>query len=510
MMYPTIKQAAKVVLYGIVAFVTLSCEDSTDNNYEQEPGKNSIYTDPSEALTAVTALYRTGAPTFYGESTPKEGPVAAIGGFLSGFFDNESKSEAKLCTYTQQLTFDADNIADYLIHIHQQSYDAIYKANIAIHNIPYTKDLTEEQKTRLVAESYFFRAFNYFYLVKYFGRVPLQKSPETEMVSKASIADIYKFIVNDLQLAACNLPDSAYTENSFRISKTTAETLLADVYLTMSGYPLKQDCYKKAADMAKSVINNGKHSLVSHGGTQETSAYNILRTVNANPECIYSYRTGQSEAENSLMELSLPKEATRWNSVKIKTTNNAYQPIRQFLNVYDSVYDIRMHEQQFFHTFYKYEKKGITMIETFPQISYWWFDKEALETGITQRDIIIYRYAEVLLIAAEAIAQSEGITNEAVRYLADVRTRAYFPANKEEIISQLSALSKEEFVKEVWLERMREFPFEMKIWSDIQRTRKYPVTSAKSKGTANFVDVIGATNPWGAVYAEKHLLLPLP
>ena len=57
---------------------------------------------------------------------------------------------------------------------------------------------------------------------------------------------------------------------------------------------------------------------------------------------------------------------------------------------------------------------------------------------------------------------------------------------------------------------MREFPFEMKIWSDIQRTRKYPVTSAKSKGTANFVDVIGATNPWGAVYAEKHLLLPLP
>ncbi len=58
-------------------------------------------------------------------------------------------------------------------------------------------------------------------------------------------------------------------------------------------------------------------------------------------------------------------------------------------------------------------------------------------------------------------------------------------------------------------ERIREFSLEMKIWDDIQRTRKYPVTSASNKGAITFIDVIGAQNPWGATFQEKHMLWPI-
>lgn len=508
------RKTIKLLLIGIMIGVVYACNDRAENDTEGKE-KVSKYTAPEQAFSAVDALYRTGVPTFYGESNSQDGPISALGGFLSGFFDNEAKAEAKLCTYSQHLSINPANIAEYLDKVWDRSYQAIAMANEAIDNIPYTKELTSEQKARLMGESAFFRAFNYFYLVRAFGEVPLVKSSEIESAKttmpKATATEIYQSIVNDLKEAIPNLADTAFTDNNYRISRTTAETLLADVYLTMSGYPLKQDCYKLSAEMARKVINGGKHLLTPNGLTEENSAYNALRTTNNNAEYIYTYQTKERKTDESIAALSLSKEAASWGVLKTRKTNNAYRPTRSLLNLYDSVYDTRMHEQQFFHTFFRYEKDGKTIIETFPHASYLWFDREAIqETGISKKDIIIYRYAEVLLIAAEAIAQSEGVTTEAIGYLADVRARAYSKTNRSEIIQQLSELDKDKFAEQVWLERIREFPFEMKIWTDIQRTRKYPLMMKEENHPfVTFRDVIGAINPWGATFEEKHLLLPI-
>jgi hypothetical protein len=51
----------------------------------------------------------------------------------------------------------------------------------------------------------------------------------------------------------------------------------------------------------------------------------------------------------------------------------------------------------------------------------------------------------------------------------------------------------EEFVQEVWKERLREMALEYKICPDAQRTRKFRVTSESSKGEVTFVDVVGHT-----------------
>ena len=119
------------------------------------------------------------------------------------------------------------------------------------------------------------------------------------------------------------------------------------------------------------------------------------------------------------------------------------------------------------------------------------------------------------MIAAEAIARAEGVTSEAVGYLADVRERAYvYPGStsgvtREDIVAQLSGLSVDKFVEEIWTERLRELAIDYKVWDDIQRTRKYPKTSATNPGKVEWIDVIGATNPFGVTYKEQHLLWPI-
>ena len=508
-----VKHTLKIFLAGAIISSMYACDDRVEN-IPESPEVESKYADAEEAENEVDALYRTGAPAFYSKNSLTDGPVMCTGGFMSGFFDNESKQEASFCEISQLLKMDAANIAPMVERIWEDAYQAIYKANKAIDNIPRTKELSEEQRQKLVSEASFFRAFNYFCLTKHFGGVPLVQSSEvayeTSMLPRATLGEVYRLIVNDLKSSISHLPDSAFTENNFRISKNTAETLLADVYLTMSGYPLKQSNYKEAAEMARSVINGGKHLLTPNGVSDEESAYNILRTEDRNLEYIYSYQIDERNADEALMAFSLPKEAAGWDATKVKATNKVYMPTKEYLNVYDSVYDLRRHEQQFFHSFYKYERQGKTIIQTFPQACYLWLDKEGLQhTGASNKDIPIYRYAEILLIAAEAIANAEGVTPEAVNYLTEVRARAYSKSSRAEISGKLSSLSKEQFVEQVWMERMREFPFEMKLWADIQRTRKYPVPSAENKGNAEFVNVVGAVNPWGAVVEEKHLLLPL-
>jgi len=111
------------------------------------------------------------------------------------------------------------------------------------------------------------------------------------------------------------------------------------------------------------------------------------------------------------------------------------------------------------------------------------------------------------LIAAEAVAQTTGVNAESAGYLATIKARASMNKTKEEITTELLALTKDEFIKEVWKEKIRELIFENKIWNDITRTRMYPTTS---NGVFTFVPIIGAQNPWGKTFAVKNLLLPFP
>jgi hypothetical protein len=513
----------KKIISGLISIALLmlaaSCESFLDETPRSNMSTEQNFSSPAHAGNAVNGLYRKGAPIFYADGGVYMPQRATHGGFISGFFDNEYKGQEVICDYSQKLSITAGNISTQLDGVWDEAYGAISRANTAIRYIPGTPDLSDQEKNTLLGEAKFFRAFNYFYLVRYFGDVPLILEPYESLdnmyVARTAAAEVYARIVQDLTEAIPALPEQAFCDNAHRIGRYTAQTVLAHVYLQMSGYPLQANNYQGAAAAARDVINSGKHSLIPNGDTPENSAYNVIRTADDNPEYIYNieFVTGIS-TNNGRLQTSLPNIASTWSVYKYSITNNAYRPVKEYMNIYDMDKDLRAQQDQFFSYTITYEKGGEVITYEIPDDKspaphLWYEENAALNTGNCDKDFTIYRYAEVLLIAAEAIAQSEGVTAEAVKYLADVRARAYNTTPREEIEASLSSLSKEAFIQEVWMERMRELVFEFRTWDDIQRTRLYPVTSDANPGKATFVNVVGAVNPWGQTFREAHLLWPI-
>jgi hypothetical protein len=118
-----------------------------------------------------------------------------------------------------------------------------------------------------------------------------------------------------------------------------------------------------------------------------------------------------------------------------------------------------------------------------------------------------FRYAEVLLIAAEGYARTDA--PKARGYLNQVRKRAGLPDE--------TAATGEELVKIILTERLHEFPLEFKVWDDIRRTRLYPEADGDGSGTLKWTPLASATiqnKPEGktqaSVIPEWALLWPLP
>lgn len=501
-----------ILLLGV--FLLTGCEDFLTENPKTQIFVDNYFQTPEDARAIVNGTYRTGVPGFYGAGSAYSGSTIMMGGYMSGLFDNEYKGQEVHVQNTHNLTLDAINMAGYFGGQWASLYQAISRANTAIKYVPQTEGLGQAEMNSLLAQARFFRALNYFYLVRVWGDVPLITEPyeslENIYVERTPARDVYEQILSDLEWADQNggLNDVPFPHNNFRVTKGAVNTLKADVQLHMAGYPLQiESGYQSAATTARGIISSGVYELISHGPTPEQSAYNVLRTSDTESEYIYSIEfVANISSSGRIPGYSYPNRMASFGVFTYDITNNAYRPVDEIVRVYDPEFDLRIQEQQFFHTrrvidgeLYEYELSP-----------YLFHDTAALfETNQGTKDQNVYRYAELLLIAAEAIARSEGVTAEAVSYLTDVRSRAYWQTDRSVIENALSGLSVQDFVEEVWKERLREFSLEFKVWFDIQRTRQYPTTQAGDPGEVNFVNVIGHTNPWGSVFQEHHLLFPL-
>lgn len=511
----------KKIIYNSLLVLSLIGLNSCDKFLEEEPRSqisvDQFFLTPADAISAVNNLYRTGFPSFYNAGSAYMGPTVMYGGYMSGLFDNQYKGQEKFVQDSQNLAIDPVVSNSSLLGVWQNCYIAIGRANNTIKYLPETPGFTPEELNQYLAEARFFRALNYFHMVKMFGGVPLITEPlesiENLYVAKSTEAEIYDFIVEDLLFGINQggLPDLPMQRNGYRISKGSVSALLADVYLNMSGFPVNDNQYAAAAAMAKSLITNSAYGLIQNGATPEQSAYNVLRTSDDEIEYLYMVEYDQTISNGGWRPVySFPNEAATWGEFTYSITDNAYRPVTQILAAYDNENDLRAQEKQYFHTNYTFTK-GDRMGETVQLTDvtpYFWFEPEALYvTNQSEKDQVHYRLAEMYLIAAEAIAQTSGVTAEAADYLATIQARASLNRTKAQITTELLALSTEEFIEEVWAEKIRELIFENKIWNDITRTRMYPTVVG---GEFTFVPFLGAQNPWGQTFTEKDLLLPIP
>jgi hypothetical protein len=193
-------------------------------------------------------------------------------------------------------------------------FRSIYFSNIAIEKIPNIKNTDENADPavldRLVAECKFLRALNYSYLVKYFGGVPLVDhvlGADEYYLGRAEIKDIYNFMEQDLKEAIDVLPERSVfgPENIGRASKGAARALMARNLLYESSYAKyypgderfagMEERWADALSYAEQVISSGEYTLPGIDGerfhtwrSDSTNGYRYVFTTNGdNTEGIF-------------------------------------------------------------------------------------------------------------------------------------------------------------------------------------------------------------------------------
>jgi|GEM_PF-19848 len=543
----------KKIFFSMICVGVLLCSSCTgflDENPTSTLPAATFFESKKLVEAAVNNLYRNG-PNNWTSPGVYNGSNLMMGGWSSGLFDNLNyKGQEFYIMYAQRFEMNPNNVDTKMQTLWNDPFIQISRANEVITVVPgvdlVKAAMTAADRDMYIAEARFFRAYNYLYLVRHFGDVPLMTEPQRSAdpsvlnVPRVDAKTIYdQIIIPDLQEAIKTLPVKAQYNNSGRITAPVASAVIIDAYIQMAGFPL-QDASKwaVAAAEAKKFLPGGAYaslfSLETNEDFEELSAYNKFRSVNVQavspggrrtttcPEFIYVNEF--SNISGGIAGFSQNAWTTDVNGLGpsecLPLTNNAYKPMPRYLTMYDPAVDLRMKENQYFA--WKFEKKDGSFLVMPPDnvpTPYFYYDWGAVkQLNSSGRHFALYRLAEMYLFAAEAIAQTEGVTAQAVDALATIRARAYEygKVSKETIATQLKALSKDQFIEQVWLERYRELVFEFKDWNMIQRTHKYPKTNAMDSsipvGTAQFVDIttVGTDFSEGKKFSLNNLLWPIP
>ena len=340
------------------------------------------------------------------------------------------------------LAHDATSIS--VSEVWEGHFNGIQRANQAINRIHPFDDLDSDLKARLIGEAKFLRALLYFRLVQTFGGVPLItetpdiNSPLEELLSRSTKEETFLFIENDLIEAISGLPEkSAYADIQLgRATKGAAKALLAKV-------SMYQDKWDKVLNLTNEIILSGEYSLTS------------------NYEDIWK-EIGENNQE-SIFEIQAKGELPSVGVDKYSLTQGARGqggwgwgfnvPSENLLNSYE-LNDTRRNATIIFRGETLYDGRYVPETVVNSMYNQKAYSSSFTENEQTGKNIRILRFAEVLLMNAEAASQLGG---DIAGPLNQVRIRAGLePLNNP---SQL----------DVWNERRWELAFEHDRYFDLVR-----------------------------------------
>jgi hypothetical protein len=488
-----------ILLLSAFALTAMGCKkkliEKDQDPSNLPPGK--YYTLPGHADAAIAAAYdrtrfiNNGAGIFANNFSMLEMPT--------GTAKTETGQNTDLNNLLG-LSYNGDNV--FVLNWWTGLYSVIAQTNLVLDNVPGIK-MDEAKKKQVLGEAQFLRAWSYFYLVRLYGDVPLLTvsilSASDPMVNapRTSRDSVYQQVITDLKAAEAS--GLNWTDAGGRVSLGAVKSLLAEVYLTMAGYPLNKgkSYYQLAADKANEVITSAKFNLFAN--------YNSLHdeSLENQQEQIFEIQYLGGVANNGNQAILLPnfKDVSAYGTEVGSTT-----PTTQFFNSFEAGDKRVVDRQGFFYTSYYSGGDGALKSLGAPYI-YKHFDigangttgkKGTATSGLNWMNI---RYAQVLLTFAEAQNEANsGPTQAALDALKSIRDRAGLTTGA------LGSFTQTSFREAVWRERWHELCYEGVTWFDMVRLKK-----AYLEGSNSFEEFVGHKLPEsGAVLAEKHLLFPLP
>jgi hypothetical protein len=354
-----------------------------------------------------------------------------------------------------------------------RSYQIISAANQAIAGAEEV-NVADEVKNPVTAQAYFARAFAYFHLVRQFGNIPYLTEPVTDLaaassISKTSAADVYTNIISDLQFAKQWLPNTQLARSI--PAKSAAHSYLALVYLTIEDYP-------NAYAEAKGVIDNeGTYNLGLEPDFQDL--FNSSK-IDSSKEPIFSLDfIGASDGDDGRDYQAALTGIRGDNQYGLGEGWSVAVPSIEVYNTWDGR-DYRKEVSLDTTGLFGGSVEPYTVFRNFngravnrPHIAKYTRSIGATATGNgrgSEQNYSMMRYAEVLLIAAEALNETSPGSTEAEGYVNRVRARAR-SGNGSAFPADVSGLSQGDFRTMILEERKWELAFEFKRWYDIARRK---------------------------------------
>ncbi len=359
------------------------------------------------------------------------------------------------------------------------SYGLIGRANYVLDNVD-VAPFEEEIKERSKGEALFLRALGYFNLWTVYGGVPLILSaPDISQGSmpRNDLAQIIEQSVTDLNLAAGYLPLTYSAADRGRVTKGAALALKSRILLYKAsqtfGGSNSQNEWQEAANAAKEVMDLGVYGLGSDYRELFRDEFSTSRTEEAIFQVAFKFPEVSSHEIDTRLELfndfaPLPNlvddylmiDGERIEDSGLYDVNNPFENRDPRLKATVIVPGTMFNGRAVTAARYPSTGFGLKKYTSFP-------DEEFIgEPGgaFSDNDIMVIRYAEILLNFAEAQNEASGPNNEIYMALNQIRQRVGMP----DVKTGLSQGEMREFIRH---EKRIEFVGEGLYYDDIRRWR---------------------------------------
>jgi starch-binding outer membrane protein, SusD/RagB family len=465
-----------------IMLVINSCSDFLDKPLQGKLTQENFPTTAEDALLATNGVYHILRFNLYHQGLFPILDIMSDDGHKGSNPDDASSTVGPYDTFTHIPT--EGNISRWWNTL----YEGVKRANVVIELVPGI-DMDESLRNRYVGEAKFLRALFYFDLVRAWGDVPLVNSTEPALdLGRTAASEVYGFIRQDLLSAIETLPEkSQYPSRDLgRATKGAARALLAKVYLFLKDYP-------NAEKYALEVINSAQYALEENfaDANSETGEHGVESVFEIGSLRFENLDNGGSQYANVQGVRGTPNRGWGFNrpTLDLQESFEEGDPRLDSTVIYlGEVLDgITILGDGSTPDETLDANSNVIQIECYNQKVWTAGNNVPTQFGHNRR---ILRYADVLLMAAEALNQNNK-PEEALLHLNEVRERARM--GNDAILPDIEVIDKTNLDNIIFDERRHELALEGHRFWDLIRTNRA-------------VDVLG---PLGFV-GGKHELLPVP